>query len=58
MRTCNCVGYMTNPGGVCCMDLPTAPVITTRGTAAPIPLDEERIRQIIREEIERSKVKS
>lgn len=21
MRVCNCVGYLTNPGGRCCMDL-------------------------------------
>lgn len=22
MRVCHCVGMLTNPGGVCCMDLP------------------------------------
>lgn len=22
MRTCCCVGYLTNPGGRCCMDMP------------------------------------
>lgn len=26
MRVCNCVGYLTNPGGVCCMDLWQQPV--------------------------------
>lgn len=54
-RTCCCTGYLTNPGGVCCMDLPRAPVVTTTGTSYPIPPDEERLREIIREEIERAK---
>ena len=35
-RVCHCVGYMTNPGGVCCRDLPQASFWTT-STNAPGP---------------------
>lgn len=60
MRSCNCVGYLTNPGGVCCMDLPRSPVVTSP-TTLPVgrtwrePLTEEQVRQIIREELARAK---
>lgn len=60
MRTCNCVGYLTNPGGKCCMDLPRTPTVTSPNTL-PVgktwrePLTEEQVRQIIREEIKRAK---
>ena len=58
MRVCHCVGHLTNPGGVCCHDLPSAsPAVTVTGTgiARPLPLDEERIREIIREELAKAK---
>lgn len=59
MRTCNCTGYLTNPGGVCCMDLPRGGTVTTSHvTITPplsLPLTEERLRQIIREEIARDR---
>mgnify|MGYP006351812577 CR=1 FL=1 len=31
MRSCCCTGYLTNPGGVCCVDLPAPamPWVTT-----------------------------
>lgn len=50
MRSCNCTGHLTNPSGVCCLDLPRSPAITTSSTTV-LPLTEERIRQIIREEL-------
>jgi hypothetical protein len=58
MRTCCCTGYMTNPGGRCCMDLNAVqvpPVNTTYGshTLTPKTLTEDDIRRIIREELKR-----
>lgn len=29
VRTCCCVGYLTNPGGRCCMDMPHVPGYVT-----------------------------
>lgn len=63
MRTCCCTGYLTNPGGVCCMDLPARQAVTAPNTGTfivrpvpkPEPLTEEDIRRIIREELARSK---
>ena len=51
-RVCHCVGYQTNPGGVCCKDLPHPVTITTSGTTQ-CSLTEKDIRRIIREELRR-----
>lgn len=34
-RTCCCAGYLTNPGGKCCMDLPHAPTVITDRIVIP-----------------------
>lgn len=53
-RVCHCTGYINNPGGVCCMDLPSGgPRPVTVNNTYVAPLTEERIRQIIREELDR-----
>lgn len=54
MRGCACTGYMTNPGGVCCQDLPYVPGMVM--PAAP-PLTEEQVRRIVREELDRALAK-
>lgn len=51
---CHCVGYKTNPGGVCCKDLhrpPPNPGIVVERVPTMPPLTEEQTRKIIREEI-------
>jgi hypothetical protein len=58
MRSCCCTGYLTNPGGVCCMDLTRTPTVTTTATTSLPTFTEERWRQIIREEIERARTRS
>lgn len=30
VRTCCCVGYLTNPGGRCCMDMPSQTVASDK----------------------------
>lgn len=52
-RACNCVGYLTNPGGVCCQDLKPEPYQI--GTCAVPIITPDDIRRIVREELERSK---
>lgn len=73
-RSCCCTGYLTNPGGACCMDLRESGSTTYQPWTIPVPysppipyspppppsppptyvyvgLTEERVREIIREEI-------
>lgn len=32
IRACHCTGYLTNSGGVCCLDLPRTPMVITNNT--------------------------
>lgn len=38
VRSCCCVGYLTNPGGKCCMDMPRGEtVVSDKITISPTP---------------------
>lgn len=51
MRTCHCVGYMSNPGGVCCMELRRGAITFFPSTAPdyvpPPSADYERLAKLI-----------